>query len=219
MDDFRGKFWVFDDIIDKEYQEKIKDKLLSHETNWCYNHNININSDIEPRPCFSHRYFESVYNTNIHPSIASGNTLVYEETERSHLHDMLVPLIDASCRSVGYDYRYIIQGRSFLQLPLKGLSDQLDINHVDRKQNHLVILYYVKDSDGDTIIYENTLHSVMTQRVVSEYNSELPPLEKTKELQRVSPKQGRVVIFDGAFYHTAEQPQKDVRLIINYNVI
>ena len=213
MDDFRGKFWIFDDIIDKEYQERIKDTLLSHETNWFYNHNININSDMEPRPCFSHRYFESEYD--LHTDTGTQ----YNELERSYLHDMLVPMIDASCKSIDYNYRYIIQGRSFLQLPLKGLSDQLDINHVDRRQNHLVILYYVKDSDGDTIIYENTLQSVMTQRVVSEYNSELPPLEETKELQRVSPKQGRVVIFDGAFYHTAEQPQKDVRLIINYNVI
>ena len=126
---------------------------------------------------------------------------------------MLVPMIDASCKSVDYNYKYIIQGRSFLQLPLKGLSDELDVNHVDRKENHLVILYYVKDSDGDTIIYQN--------RYQNKYYSVMFPEkeEETKELKRVSPKQGRVVIFDGAFYHTAEQPQKDVRLIINYNVI
>ena len=57
--------------------------------------------------------------------------------------------------------------------------------------------------------------------VQNKYYSVMYPEEKeiTKELKRVSPKQGRVVIFDGAFYHTAEQPQKDVRLIINYNVI
>ena len=207
MDDFRGKFWIFDDIIDKEYQERIKDTLLSHETNWFYNHNININSDMEPRPCFSHRYFESEYD--LHTDTGTQ----YNELERSYLHDMLVPMIDASCKSIDYNYRYIIQGRSFLQLPLKGLSDQLDINHVDRKENHLVILYYVKDSDGDTIIYQN--------RYQNKYYSVMYPEEKeiTKELKRVSPKQGRVVIFDGAFYHTAEQPQEDVRLIINYNVI
>ena len=207
MDDFRGKFWIFDDIIDKEYQERIKDTLLSHETNWFYNHNININSDMEPRPCFSHRYFESEYD--LHTDTGTQ----YNELERSYLHDMLVPMIDASCKSVDYNYKYIIQGRSFLQLPLKGLSDQLDVNHVDRKENHLVILYYVKDSDGDTIIYQN--------RYQNKYYSVMYPEEKeiTKELKRVSPKQGRVVIFDGAFYHTAEQPQKDVRLIINYNVI
>ena len=208
MDDFRGKFWVFDDVIDKEYQERIKNTLLSHETNWFYNHNININSDIEPRPCFSHRYFESEYDLHT----ATGTR--YNELERSYLHDMLVPMIDASCKSVEYDYKYIIQGRSFLQLPLKGLSDQLDVNHVDRTENHLVILYYVKDSDGDTIIYENRYQNKFMPGYYTKDEE-----EKTIELQRVSPKQGRVVIFDGAFYHTAEQPQKDVRLIINYNVI
>tara|TARA_A100001201_G_C3953169_1_gene160317 strand:+ start:142 stop:513 length:372 start_codon:yes stop_codon:yes gene_type:complete len=123
-------------------------------------------------------------------------------------------MIDASCKSVEYDYKYIIQGRSFLQLPLKGLSDELDINHVDRTENHLVILYYVKDSDGDTIIYENRYQNKFMPGYYTKDEE-----EKTIELQRVSPKQGRVVIFDGAFYHTAEQPQKDVRLIINYNVI
>ena len=54
MDDFRGKFWIFDDIIDKEYQERIKNTLLSHETNWFYNHNININSDMKFRNHVSH---------------------------------------------------------------------------------------------------------------------------------------------------------------------
>ena len=208
MDDFRGKFWVFDDVIDKEYQERIKNTLLSHETNWFYNHNININSDMEPRPCFSHRYYESEFDLHT----ATGTH--YIELERSYLHDMLVPMIDASCKSVDYNYKYIIQGRSFLQLPLKGLSDQLDINHVDRTENHLVILYYVKDSDGDTILYKNRYQNKFMPGYYTPDEE-----EETEELERVSPKQGRVVIFDGAFYHTAEQPQKDVRLIINYNVI
>tara|TARA_Y100001972_G_C7581977_1_gene291883 strand:+ start:273 stop:902 length:630 start_codon:yes stop_codon:yes gene_type:complete len=209
MDDFRGKFWVHDDIIDKEYQERIKNKLLSHETNWFYNHNININSDMEPRPCFSHKYFDSEYD--LHSTTGSH----YHELHHSYLHDMLMPLIDTSCKSINYNYRYIIQGRSFLQLPLKELSDKLDIYHVDREENHLVILYYVKDSDGDTIIYKNRHQSKIKYSVQGRRHEE----QKLVELQRVSPKQGRVVIFDGAFYHTAEQPQKDVRLIINYNVI
>ena len=42
--------------------------------------------------------------------------------------------------------------------------------------------------------------------------------EDVKELQRITPKQGRVVVFDGMYWHTAEQPTKDVRCIINVNV-
>ena len=35
----------------------------------------------------------------------------------------------------------------------------------------------------------------------------------------VKPKQGRVAIFDGRYYHTANQPNKDIRCVINYNLV
>ena len=53
---------------------------------------------------------------------------------------------------------------------------------------HIVVLYYVVTSDGDTIIYNERKES-----------------DKYTEKQRVTPKQGRVVIFDGGLYHTAQQ--------------
>ena len=102
MDDFRGKIWVFEDIIDLEYQEKIKQTLLSHETNWFYNDNINVNSDHERRPCFSHVYYDSEYDRY------TDTGTKYHENNRSHLHDLLVPLIDSSCKAIEYNYKYII---------------------------------------------------------------------------------------------------------------
>jgi hypothetical protein len=35
---------------------------------------------------------------------------------------------------------------------------------------------------------------------------------------RVTPKQGRAVIFDGKYYHTARQPKDKLRCIINFNI-
>ena len=64
------------------------------------------------------------------------------------------------------------------------------------------------DSDGDTIIYDYK----------SKNKDDIPFFEDIKELQRITPKQGRVVVFDGAHWHTAEQPTKDKRCIINFNV-
>ena len=65
------------------------------------------------------------------------------------------------------------------------------------------MLYYVCDSDGDTIIYNEREES------------------KTYTIkQRVTPKQGRVVLFDGGLMHTAEQPiNSNVRCIVNYDLI
>ena len=68
--------------------------------------------------------------------------------------------------------------------------------------NHYVVLYYVLDSDGDTIIYNEQEES-----------------ETYTIKERVTPKQGRVVIFDGRFYHTAEQPRHNTRCILNYDLL
>ena len=38
------------------------------------------------------------------------------------------------------------------------------------------------------------------------------------EKQRVTPKQGRVVLFDGSHYHTAQQCTNKIRCIVNYNL-
>jgi len=72
----------------------------------------------------------------------------------------------------------------------------------------LVFLYYVCDSDGDTIIYNYR----------SKDENDIPYFEDIKELKRVTPKQGRVVVFDGLHWHTAEQPKNNVRCIININI-
>ena len=58
------------------------------------------------------------------------------------------------------------------------------------------------DSDGDTIIYNETVKS-----------------ENYTIKEKVTPKQGRVVLFDGSLYHTAEQPINNVRCIVNYDLI
>ena len=64
--------------------------------------------------------------------------------------------------------------------------------------------YYVCDSDGDTVIYEER-----------EENSE----GKYTIKEKVTPKKGRLVIFDGALYHAAEQPiNSNTRCIVNYNL-
>ena len=104
----------------------------------------------------------------------------------------------------------VLEARSFLQLPLDKnfIGKGVDTPHLDRTEPHLVVLYYVTDSDGDTIIYDYK----------SKDENDIPYFEDIKELKRIKPKQGRVVVFNGLHWHTAEQPRNDIRCIININL-
>ena len=184
--------YIFDDIIDKEHQNKIKDLLFGDTFNWFFCKDISINDNhVQRRPGFAHYFFN-------------------HKTINSDFHKDVFPIITKSLEKANIKYTECIQGRSFFQLPLN-LPDRenVDSPHIDRDVPHLAVLYYVNDSDGDTIIYENTFEGY----------DKIPLKKDLKIKQKISPKMGRVVIFNGRYWHTAEQPQQDERVIINYNVV
>ena len=70
-----------------------------------------------------------------------------------------------------------------------------NIIHTDFDIPHLVLLYYVHDSDGDTILFD----------------------ENDNEIKRVTPKKGRAIFFDGNIRHCSSSPTKGLRSILNFN--
>ena len=183
---------VIDDIIDLDYQEQIRSILLGevnygdYEFPWYYTKDV-TKSDLpnsQNRPAFSHLYVKSY-----------GQVL-------SEFHEIFLDLITVCCHRLKMTEVNVIQGNSFLQLPLSTEKVKVDTPHIDTDDKHFVMLYYVVDSDGDTIIYNEKVES-------EEYT-----IKKT-----VTPKQGRVVLFDGGLFHTAEQPTKGTRCIVNYDLV
>jgi hypothetical protein len=90
--------------------------------------------------------------------------------------------------------------------------------HTDYPIPHMTALYYVNDSDGDTILY-NEMDCVN----IDTYNYTLDLSEKHKNIdlsigKRIEPKADRMVIFDGTRYHSSSTPTKnDFRIVITYN--
>lgn len=179
---------IIDDVIDKETQEKIKNTLLSYDFSWHYVSDVSIkDNQHQRRPGFSHHFVKN-------------NDII------SSYYDMIVPII---LNSVGETN--LINARSFLQLPLSSefVGNGVDTPHLDLTSPHTVILYYVNDSDGDTVIYD----------YVSKDENDIPYFEDIKVKETITPKQGRVVIFNGLTWHTARQPKDNVRCIINCNIV
>ena len=193
----KNKILVFDDIIDLEYQEKIKKVLLSdyqykgYEFPWYFTQDVTSHKDknSQKRSAFFHSYVVNNDNETM-------------GTVDSVFHHLFVSLLNNACSKIGKQDVTIIQGRSFLQLPINFKGKREDSPHIDLINiDHFVILYYVCDSDGDTIIYNEQVKS-----------------DGYTVQKRITPKQGRVVLFDGSYYHTAEQPLNNIRCVVNYDL-
>ena len=195
----QGQITVIDDFIDIDYQEKIKRELIGgfdsnknyHDSDfpWFYIEDVTAagDSDSQHRPGLGHQYVEF---DDVSPGIVV-----------SEHHELKVPMLRKVGFTVGIRDVKVLQGRSFLQFPVKERGE-IDLPHIDIcNKIHIVGLYYVMDSDGDTVIYNERKES-----------------ETYTIKERVSPKQGRMVIFDGGLFHAAEQPLNSTRCIINYNI-
>ena len=145
----KNKVLVFDDIIDLEYQEKIKNVLIGEETfndyyfPWYFTQDVTNQKDknSQKRSALTHQYVISEDDTDTVGTIDSV------------FHDLFIPLLNKACNKVDKQNISIIKGRSFLQLPINYKGKKEDTPHIDIIDSHFVMLYYVCDSDGDTIIY------------------------------------------------------------------
>ena len=193
----KNKILVFDNILDLEYQERIKNILIGEETYndyyfpWYFTQDVTKYKDVDSqkRSAFFHGYVVSDHDNN------------NVGTVDSVFHDLFIPLIKNVCNKIDKQNVDIIKGRSFLQLPINYTGERVDTPHVDIVNDHFVMLYYVCDSDGDTIIYNEQVKS-----------------DRYTVQRRITPKQGRVVLFDGSYYHTAEQPLNNIRCVVNYDL-
>ena len=195
------KVYVFDDIIDVDSQKDINNLLINdyeldgkYPFPWYYIDDITLREGhprSQRRPGFAHEYVKYYGEDEI-----TGKQV-------SRFHRIFIPMLQNACRKLGIMDVNVLQGRSFLQVPLNLKNRDVDTPHIDiyDRDNFFVVLYYVCDSDGDTIIYNERKES-----------------KKYTIKQRVTPKQGRVVIFDGRLFHTAEQPINNTRCIVNYNL-
>jgi hypothetical protein len=87
-----------------------------------------------------------------------------------------------------------------------------DIPHVDIKdigKNMYTLIYYVNNSDGETILYDQTCRG-------SNYDNEISL--KLTCLERVSPRKNRVLIFNANQLHSAPAYCTEDRYVINLNI-
>ena len=185
-----GEIFVFDDVINFTYQAKIKELLMGEGTfnnldfPWYFSLDISNGESYEDqggRCAFIHDF-------------ANENGIV------SKFHPFFLKLIQNSCKKINLKKIEIFQGLTIFELPTSK-KDFID-DPYNSPKNCLSMIYFVADSDGDVIIY-----------------NEKEKCESYTIKKKISPKQGRVIILDGQLYRVDEEPNEYRRCIVNYDLV
>ena len=146
---------------------------------------------------------------------SNNNSINYEQIQQ-YAHYFLIPLqiSNLQLRSV-FDLKNNLlrakinlqpkgsQSTPLPQYPHKDFDKELSKEYL--KSNTWAVIYYVNDSDGDTIVYNEEESSL--------------DLSKYTIKQKVSPKKGRIVFIRGNLYHSASTPSNaSKRIVVNYNL-
>lgn len=188
-----------DNIIPIDYQNHLLDTFTGWDFPWVLNKNV-VSNDA----CF-------LGQKNNPPGF---NHFFYEKNAPvSNFFQLVYPLVLSITSQANVPFNRLYRMRANLSLANPNL-DML-MPHIDSFFPHWNAIYYVNDSDGDTVIFNETN---------DEYDSGQADIDKIKAnnftvKHRITPKKGKLVAFPGKYYHTASAcKDADFRCLININL-
>jgi hypothetical protein len=182
---------IQDDTFISAEQQTVLKRVLMENSSWTFSAATNYETPDSQSILTEHESFQ--FESHIVPQ----SPLFYSVKE----------LIDSFLTKHG------VSVKDVLRLKTNVLTQSKDSNphsaHIDADIPHLVFLYYVNDSDGDTVFYDKTWEPGLS----------LTASDLTEKI-RVSPKMGRGVLFDGLQYHASSSPiDSNYRCVINFTFV
>jgi hypothetical protein len=183
---------IIDDAIPPAYVDAIENLIFKLNFPWWYQADSTFGYDS---------------TTSMYPSF--NHVLVRHEEIVNPSFDFILPLVYFITDRIKLDFSKVMSAKSCLQLPLiMPSSDRSNNPHIDVEFDHTVLLYYVNDSDGETIIYDKKVDK-----------NEIFLKTDLPIRHRVSPKKGRFLIFNGKYLHNSTTPTSGPRCILNFDVV
>jgi len=129
------------------------------------------------------------------------HALYLENARRSQYFDLVFPFFYFLEEKTGIRLDAVERIKANMLLKSDMPDDKYNTPHIDVPDaDYKSLLYYVKDSDGDTFIFNETFND-----------------KKALTLnKRVSPRKGKAVIFDSNTWHASSNPrQNQNRVVLN----
>lgn len=177
---------IIDNVVSEKYSQYIFDQCA--RLPWTFVPNLSYgNTENFDSAGFSYNfYLDKRYK------YSNGDKESIETPEYKFVVPMLLEAFDKLELNAGTENVFRCRAR----LTLNKEVSRVDDKHVDYSFPHLVLLYYINNTDGDTYIFEN-------DRVV----------------ERIQPKRGRCVLFDGSMLHASSSSTLSPRIVLNTNII
>lgn len=188
---------IFDNCIDEDIINQIEEYLLfNHNKIWIY-HPKTVESEI-----FEQNIKKYDLSENIIKNIDDQPYFVHSIVAGQNITD---PTIGPICAKLlmqfrertNFPFKDIIRLKANLSVPSNSLNnEQHNYVHIDLDEEHYAMIVYLNETDGDTLFFN-----------------------KKEIIKEVSPKKGRVVIFDGKILHANKTPKKhNNRLVLNIDL-
>lgn len=189
---------TLDNLVPVSIQNRFIERLNSENFSWYYFNNIIYGHDNK-----------KIINPNITKTFAFVHTLFDENGINSDDYDLFSTILNFFVVREKVKIKDMIRVRIRKTFRIKNHSiEKYNVPHIDVKDHlpYKTLLYYVDNSDGDTVFFKNKL----TENTYLDAEAE--------EYKRISPKKGRAIYFDGDIYHSGNCPvDYNERTIINFD--
>jgi hypothetical protein len=171
------------------------------------------------RTGFPWYFIDDVTNPNygsnsglVHPAFDFGQ-------QPSEWYAFIKPLVYAIEEATGNPMSELLRIRVGCLTPTNEVGYDFNTPHVDFTMNHWTACYYVNDSDGDTVLFDQTLDQVGTGNIDEQRLIDFVKQSEFTVAQRCSPQKGRLCIFNGKRFHSSTKPTAGKRVVITVNYI
>jgi len=202
------KIFVFDEIIKKETQLVLHDYFENNYKNWIHFKKDISHGDLQD----VHDYEFPGYTVDLGGKINVDDKIIEIVKE---IESIVLKKIELE--SIG-NYRYKLSCYPPIN-PGPTNEDLFRQVHIDRIIPHLVMVYYVNNTEGNTTIFRNKIGCDVESNNKVKKEALHGDFKNLEIIESISPKQGRIVIFDGGLLHSPGWPINQNRYIINFNTI
>jgi hypothetical protein len=158
----------------------------------------------------AHLDFEKMdYKMSDSPTLYHNLYMINQESGVSEQDKYVINLFQQSIEKNINAKIEIVRCMVIMVVPNPNFTAQSMIPHVDWEFPHETCIYYINSTDGDTVLFDQKYDTS-----ISENDNHR---KKKDQLIRITPKQGKAVLFDGLQYHASNPSKTDLRFVLNVN--